>query len=281
VLLSDPTVTTYINESFVPCWETVRPVPKVTIDFGDGRTLQRTLGGNTVFSVLLPDGRVLDALPGIYTAGDFRAETAKVLELFKTVAGQPEAEVDRAVLDWHKAQVTQAISSEARRITLSKAMVESPLLSALSVDRRDALTLGLGTARPPSEPAGGTNAGQKPAARDPLADPKAAFAALTAKIEDVSKQPASADRLKATYARQPQAKQPTAEELGRMVVQMDSQNNVRLVRPAVHLLFAATGKLPTARECRDAVYREILHTPVDDPYLGLTAALVPGTRSGE
>jgi hypothetical protein len=49
------------------------------------------------------------------------------------------------------------------------------------------------------------------------------------------------------------------------------------MRPAVHLYFAATERLPDARACRDAIYKELLHVPLDDPYMGLADALVPGS----
>ena len=34
----------------------MRPAPKVTIDFGNGHTLERTLKGNTIFYVMRADG---------------------------------------------------------------------------------------------------------------------------------------------------------------------------------------------------------------------------------
>jgi hypothetical protein len=36
------------RERFVLHWRSVRPVPRVTIDFGDGRKLDRTVTGNSV-----------------------------------------------------------------------------------------------------------------------------------------------------------------------------------------------------------------------------------------
>ena len=47
-------------------WQSVRPVPTVTIDFGDGRKLERTLTGNSIHYILDSQGRPIDALPGLY-----------------------------------------------------------------------------------------------------------------------------------------------------------------------------------------------------------------------
>jgi hypothetical protein len=66
VLFSKPEVANFINASFEPVWESVRPVPLVRIDFGNGTVLTRTLHGNIASYVCAADGQVLDILPGIY-----------------------------------------------------------------------------------------------------------------------------------------------------------------------------------------------------------------------
>ncbi len=63
-----------LREQFVLHWHSVRPVPKVTIDFGDGRTLRQTVTGNSLHYLLDSHGRVLDVLPGLYTPGTFQRE---------------------------------------------------------------------------------------------------------------------------------------------------------------------------------------------------------------
>src|SRR5215468_4203592 len=63
-----------LKESFILHWESVRPAPKVTIDFGDGRKLVRTITGNSIHCVLDGDGNIVDALPGLYSAQVFASE---------------------------------------------------------------------------------------------------------------------------------------------------------------------------------------------------------------
>ncbi len=69
-----------LRDQFILHWESVRPVPKVTIDFGDGRKLERTITGNSIHYVLDSDGRVVDALPGLYGAPAFKAELVKAAD---------------------------------------------------------------------------------------------------------------------------------------------------------------------------------------------------------
>src|SRR5207248_5840244 len=71
VLYPDPAVGKYLRENFVLHWQSHRPVPKLTIDFGDGRKIERTITGNSVHYVLAPDGRVVDVIPGLYGPAAF------------------------------------------------------------------------------------------------------------------------------------------------------------------------------------------------------------------
>ena len=63
-----------LKDRFVLHWESVRPAPKVTIDFGNGRKLVRTITGNSIHYVLDADGKIVDALPGLYSAQVFISE---------------------------------------------------------------------------------------------------------------------------------------------------------------------------------------------------------------
>jgi hypothetical protein len=71
-LYSNKEVSDFMRTNFVLHWQSVRPVPRVTIDFGDGRKLERTLTGNSAHYVLASDGTPLDVLPGLYSPLAFR-----------------------------------------------------------------------------------------------------------------------------------------------------------------------------------------------------------------
>ena len=71
-LYSNKDISEFLRTNFVLHWQSVRPVPRVTIDFGDGRKLERTLTGNSAHYVLASDGTPLDVLPGLYSPLAFR-----------------------------------------------------------------------------------------------------------------------------------------------------------------------------------------------------------------
>ncbi|HXU29362.1 MAG TPA: hypothetical protein VN851_02195 [Thermoanaerobaculia bacterium] len=65
VLYADPAISRLLRERFILHWQSVRPVPRITIDMGDGRSLAGTITGNSIHYVLDSRGRLLDALPGL------------------------------------------------------------------------------------------------------------------------------------------------------------------------------------------------------------------------
>lgn len=121
VLLSQPAIAKTLDERFVLAWNCLRPAPKVTIDFGNGRVLKRTLKGNTVFYVCRPDGTVVEALPGVYLPEDFQKALGQALELVNA----PD--------DLVRARHLERSLAVAGPATVSKAAIESPLMKALEV----------------------------------------------------------------------------------------------------------------------------------------------------
>lgn len=65
-LYANGEISDYLRENFVLHWESVRPAPVMTVDFGDGRRIVRTVTGNSIHYVLDAEGRPLDGLPGLY-----------------------------------------------------------------------------------------------------------------------------------------------------------------------------------------------------------------------
>ena len=84
-----------MSEEFECAWESVRPVPRVMIDFGDGRSLERTLHGNVVTYFCTSDGRVFDLLPGIVDAREFSWRMGRAQTLYY---GRPPARRDERLI---------------------------------------------------------------------------------------------------------------------------------------------------------------------------------------
>src|ERR1041384_1523327 len=85
VLFSQPSVASFLSGSFECAWESVRPVPHVFIDFGDGHTLERTIRGNVATYVCTPEGETIDLVPGLMDASEYTARLGQALRLFEYV----------------------------------------------------------------------------------------------------------------------------------------------------------------------------------------------------
>lgn len=87
ILYSNEEISKTLREKFILHWQSERPAPRVTIDFGDGRKLERTLTGNSIHYVLDSDGRPLDALPGLYGPQAFARQLENAQVIFRSVQG--------------------------------------------------------------------------------------------------------------------------------------------------------------------------------------------------
>jgi hypothetical protein len=105
VLFSNEQVASFITANFEPVWETVRPVPLVHIDFGNGIQVTRTLHGNIATSVCTADGQVLDILPGIYEPRTF-LDRLQQFCLLEDYAGQArrEGKLETVLRTYHQNQ---------------------------------------------------------------------------------------------------------------------------------------------------------------------------------
>jgi hypothetical protein len=121
----------------------------VTIDFGDGRVMKRTITGNSIHYVLDEQARPIDALPGLYSADMFIKKLNAALKLHSQLNGPDR---DEKLAAWHRAamdvkeevtpqllapQVRLVIAAKAppaekaEKLTVSKGFVETPLIASI------------------------------------------------------------------------------------------------------------------------------------------------------
>ena len=113
MLFSQKRVADFINQSFEPVWESVRPVPIVRIDFGDGKVLTRTLHGNILTSICTPEGFVVDALPGIYAESAYVAALQRLLAPARDLQRVAAKQRESVVRTYHRNEIA-ALARQAR-----------------------------------------------------------------------------------------------------------------------------------------------------------------------
>jgi hypothetical protein len=107
-LYANQNVSAFLRERFILHWSSERPVPRVTIDFGDGRKLEWTTTGNSAHYVLDELGNVLDVLPGLYAPTAFRSELEGSLALAARVRGTSDEERAKLLVDYHQQRLVAA-----------------------------------------------------------------------------------------------------------------------------------------------------------------------------
>jgi len=273
VLFSDPATAQLMNATFECAWSAVAPVPRATIDFGNGHVLDRTLAGNVLTWICTPDGVAVHALPGLFTPQRYAALLRESAEL----AGRSKDEDDGAVAAFHAAK----LQSPALRFAaldaypdVSKGFVEDPLKNVFHLMPAAAVPA---LPAPPSGPSDLSKVRVEAPIKRSAALPTGHGGAATS-APDRSKRIVESAIEWRTDLVPPGSRQPapTASTAGDMdTLAADSAFNDAYRLPQVHALFLEHAR-PTPSTLTRRVYREILHVDLDDPYLGLAPRALGG-----
>lgn len=240
-LYPDPEVGRLLKERFVLHWRSMRPVPKITIDFGDGRVIERPITGNSVHLVLDARGNVLDALPGLLAPGTFKAALESAADLARKVADLDPAARAAALTAHHAARLaaldatwTHDLAALGRPRVRPQDLDEAAVWSAIAA-------LHAGEAR--------------------LSAPSVAL--FTEKHRAV--------RVNSLTVGKMLVEDPLMRAVQRFQASLaaDAVRNEQTMHRRVHEWFVA-GLPPTAAQAfAERVYREVFLTPPEDPWLGL------------
>jgi hypothetical protein len=122
MLYPEPRVARLLGEAFVLHWQSVRAVPIVTIDFGDGRRITKPITGNSLHLVIDPAGRPVDALPGLFDPDTF---LRLLLRAHAIACGKPRATLPPVI------STPPRRALEASMLAPTKHAVEMPMLRAV------------------------------------------------------------------------------------------------------------------------------------------------------
>ncbi len=136
MLFSRDDVARVLNNNFEPVWQSVRPVPIVRIDFGNGTVLTRTLNGNIATYLCSADGQVLDLVAGIYTPGAYLQRLAEGRMLAGYVDQEGPAKRAERLRGYHKTQLEALAKDGAPAVLVNagdfaKRRVEGPVKAML------------------------------------------------------------------------------------------------------------------------------------------------------
>lgn len=267
-------ISTYLREHFILHWETVRPVPKLTIDFGDGRTYKSTITGNSIHYVVDEKGQVLDAFPGLYGPEAFLNYLKQAQAFAKTYAKTVDSKKEEVRLAHHE-EVVSSIqkaweselkslgikferkleevnsNSEAERagaLAITKSAMEMPILRSIRKNQELLTTK--------TEEQGWTMLAQKHMGESRLdASSKALLAKKQSKLskaKNSSLQNASVDVLTASFEK---------------AMALDTVRNGYVLRSDVYRILIEGSAF--VEDINSSIYHRVFLMPLSDPSFGL------------
>jgi len=238
VLFSNDQIAQIISNNFEPAWQSVRPVPTVTIDFGNGHKIVRTLHGNVATYVCTAEGQVLDILPGVYEPKTYQQQLDQFVKLHRMITESGQRAQSFALQQYHEQQ-SRLLEAGRPRATIVEA------------SRGASIT--------------GAELGVRLVLR-----PESRLAARNAAVANKSTDGKSPDE-------SAKPRFDSAADLANWkLLAEDTRINESVRRGQIHQYLAkqlADHKPCQPDDIKKWLYREVLHADLDDPYLGLGKVL--------
>ncbi|MCC5634477.1 hypothetical protein LC593_01160 [Nostoc sp. CHAB 5844] len=277
-LYPNASISQVLQDRFILHWQSVRPVPKVTIDFGDGRKLERTITGNSIHYILDQSGRPIDAIPGLYGPKAFLRQLQQAEVAAIEYSKLPTAKRQAFLKKYHSDRLN-AIQTQWRA-DLSRLRIQSPpkLVDLPNTDQ------------PPTAEVAGSLAVTKMAVENPMLnvlrsgaeENRNTLAEITDqeawnKIAQLYANDAKLDQnsISLIGAKKFSSAKTEAGNLQKLVnkfetlMALDTVRNEYMLHSQIHQWFTQDGQTSNLVELNDKVYAQLFLTPNSDPWLGL------------
>jgi hypothetical protein len=266
-----------LRERFILHWQSVRPVPKVTIDFGDGRKLERTLTGNSIHYVLDAEGRPIDALPGLYGFWPFFRGLEHAEQIFKQLQGMDD-KVRRLTLDsYHRARIEAITSGWVADTGKSGGKIPDSLVNGADQKSPGAIVVApaaitkmvveLNILRAITSGAEALGKVTDEAAWRKIAALHADDAVLDSRSQALIRRQSA--NLFGFWTPETDAKFASLVHNFQMLIALDSVRNEYVLHTKLHAWLIADPSRDDVNALNEKVYAELFLTPRSDPWLGL------------
>jgi hypothetical protein len=289
-LYANAEISKYLRDRYILHWQSVRPVPKVTIDYGDGRKLQRTLTGNSIHYILNAKGQPLDALPGLYGPQAFLEHLKRADALNQNMIGENSQESRMSLQLYHRNRYVAThvmwqsdlakVGINEKPFVLSPLPLSSPSLSrapsAIDAGRlaatKSVVEAPLLSTSVPSDAASDAPIDQNRTQFDEIVTP-AIWRQIAALHRDqvTLDQNSKALMLSKNSTEWPQANAQFEATVNNFETAMalDTVRNEYLLHIQLHRWFMEETNTQTVEALNTKVYADLFLTPDSDPWLGL------------
>jgi hypothetical protein len=270
ILYSDPAIAEVLGRDFILYWQSVRDVPKITIEFSDGRKLCGTITGNSIHYVVSSDGSILDAFPGLYEPKIFLRHLKQCTGLDKLYLQLSAEQRTTWLKANYRRRLTELTTVWGRHLATVAAKAaevkgEDPQLAAAEVTATASAASRLSvTKRRMTEAQLMNRLVQTVDALEELTDDKALRAmadAMVCRVSDVTREIVARE----SYGDQVDAR---IKKLENSLAADTVLNEFRL-RPELLRWLIAAGRPVAVDDLNPRVYAELFLTPGSDPWFGL------------
>ncbi|MCT7950108.1 hypothetical protein NG798_09950 [Ancylothrix sp. C2] len=265
-------ISQYLRENYILHWQSVRPAPRVTIDFGDGRKLERTLTGNSIHYILDSNGRPIEALPGLYGPQAFLKHIAQINNFVKSYNNTSPQQQQTLLRQYHQQRLSE-IETSWQNDFLSLGQLVPPLPSLPNTAQNQPTAL---------EAA--------PGALSKMATEMPVLRSITPSAESITPAPnnspwvqlaelhtadARLDSNSITLMQSKNSNYKNLENLQKVLpnfernIALDTVRNEYLFHRQLHQWFINGNSTGTLEKLNERVYAELFLTPSSDPWLGL------------
>lgn len=271
-------ISQYLRNNYILHWQSVRNAPTVTVDFGNGRKLERTITGNSIHYILDASGRPMEAIPGLYGPKAFLQQLTVGHKLVKEYSQTSPNTKAKFLRDYHQQRLAK-LQTQWNQDLAKLGIKNPPRLLATSTT----------TNKPPSAPVAGTIAVAKMATEAPMLRNLSPATSNPAPLSEITDQ-ATWQRIAQLY--QPQVKldansialiaskrwqKGNNTNLQRVInnfetaIALDTVRNEYRLHTQIHQWFSQSNNPNTNNldSLNEKVYAELFLTPNSDPWLGL------------
>ncbi|PSB00465.1 hypothetical protein [Merismopedia glauca] len=272
VLYPNAKISQELRDRYILHWQSVRPVPKVTIDFGDGRKLEQTVTGNSIHYVLDSNGQPIEALPGLHSPQAFLRFLERSQQLNQQYSQRPASEKTEFLAQYHRDRLS-TIQSEWTA-DLSKLGVS---LALPNLTTNSATNNGTPSARTAAPLAMTKMAVERPLLNSTNSDRQQTLE--TATNETIWSQIANLHLKESELDSSSQALMEMKKAPGvnlkdvlpnfQRLVALDTVRNEYLMHAKLHQWFVNQEDTANVEVLNQKVYAQLFLTPSSDPWLGL------------
>jgi hypothetical protein len=275
VLYADESISGRMRADWVLHWQSVRPVPKVTVDFGDGRRLEGTITGNSLHYLLDSKGRVVDALPGLYAPEIFRNALSGAESMARELGRLSDQDFSAVLATLHLQGYLTQERTLARYLGKGDAVAEATLTEFVE---RAGASPPSPSARQASAVSASKAIAEGPALRAltpgplPMPVPEDEAVALAAKA--YKEQTRLSEGSRALLAGKlgtwvgAENLEASLRRFEKLIAE-DTARNELLLHAAIHARLSEVTTVPELDELTDWIYETLFLSPQEDPWMGL------------